>query len=225
MSTHTKTVLLTGGTGFIGTPLSERFLKAGYTVYVLTRTAHVRNKDNQSLIRYFSDFQEISDLQIDVVINLAGESIAQRWSGLAKQKILQSRMHTTQKLIEFMTQSAIKPKILISGSAIGYYGIDDHSMCYEDTLSKEDGLFSTYVCQEWEKAAKLAVHLGVRTVYLRIGPVLDKQGGMLQKLWLSFYFGLGSCLGHGKQWLSWIDREDVTTQVPQNQERFRRHGM
>ncbi|MDE1901792.1 MAG: TIGR01777 family oxidoreductase [Alphaproteobacteria bacterium] len=200
-----KTILLTGGTGFIGRPLSRALADRGAQILVLTRSSRVSSKN----ISYISSLAEISDKKIDIIINFAGEPIAQRWTPAAKQKIRNSRIETTSSLVGFIKSSSVKPSIFISASAIGYYGTDQNTEFNENTPPKNTALFSRELCSAWEAEALKAEKYGVKTVILRIGAVLEKSGGMLAKLLPPFRLGLGGPIGHGRQWLSWIDRDDL----------------
>jgi uncharacterized protein (TIGR01777 family) len=142
----------------------------------------------------------------DAVINLAGAPVAQRWTARHKQRIRDSRVETTQRLVKSMRRAAA-PRVLVSASAIGYYGAHG-----DETLSETDPPGAGWlagVCQEWEAAAWQARSLDVRVILLRIGIVLGKGGGALAKMLPPFRLGLGGPLGDGCQWMSWIHQEDV----------------
>ncbi len=200
-----KRILVTGGTGFIGKALCSALADSKADIIVLTRK--VRAKDRN--ISFITSLSEINNQHVDIIINLAGEPIAQRWTKTAKEKIRASRIDTTSSLIKFIIQSAQKPSILISGSAIGYYGTDQQTIFDETSIPAQGASFSRSLCAAWEAEAKKAEQCGVRTVLLRIGAVLEKDGGMLAKLLPAFRLGLGGAIGRGDQWLSWIDRNDL----------------
>jgi uncharacterized protein (TIGR01777 family) len=146
--------------------------------------------------------------EVDAVINLAGESIAaKRWSAAQKRRIRDSRVETTKHLVDAMAASSRRPTVLINASAIGYYGdrVDERLL---ETSPPGTG-FLADVCQSWEAEAKRAEALGLRVVRLRIGMVLAAGGGALAKMLPPFLLGLGGPLGHGRQWLSWVHRDDV----------------
>lgn len=200
-----KKILITGGTGFIGKPLSEALIAAGYSLYLLTRQKSLPNQTNKT---YINNLKEIADLQPEIIINLAGESIAQRWTAKTKKTLYSSRISTTKDLVAYIKTRNIKPQVFITGSAVGYYGTEaDTTLDETHSNPHPEVAFSSYLCNEWEEAAK--IDLGIRQVFLRIGPVLAKDGGMLAKLLPSFSLGLGGQIGDGNQWLSWIDREDL----------------
>jgi uncharacterized protein (TIGR01777 family) len=152
----------------------------------------------------------LGDVAVDIIINLAGEPIAQRWTSEKKDKIFKSRIETTETIVDYIKVSHKKPLLLISGSAIGYYGTDNYVEFKENTLPvTTSAAFSRRLCAAWENQAIKAESYGVRTVLLRIGAVLEKNGGVLQKLLTPFRIGLGGPIGDGHQWFSWIDREDL----------------
>lgn len=202
---HGKTVLITGGTGFIGQPLCQALTKLGGRVFVLTR----QNRPAKDNIFYIPSLDHEDLPEVDIVINLAGEPIAQRWNAKTKEKIMQSRLKTTGDVIRYIERSVQKPEVLISGSAIGFYGTDKNEIFDENSAPSNGAPFSRTLCHVWETEAAQARSQGVRTVFLRTGAVLEKNGGMLAKLLLPFKLGLGGPIGSGKQWLSWIDRDDL----------------
>ncbi len=210
MDTLLKNILVTGGTGFIGQKVCERLVQEGYTIYILTRNKKLNRDKNSTKKNYIHALSEIQDIHIDIIINFAGENIAQRWTKSRKQRIYDSRIVTTRNLISFLRAKKEKPTLLISASAVGYYGTDlKKAFTEENETSTINSAFASHLCKDWENEASHAIPLGIRTVFLRIGPVLAKDGGMLAKLLPSFYLGLGSKIGDGNQWLSWIDRDDL----------------
>ncbi len=198
--------LITGATGFIGSALCSRLLKDKHDIVVLSR-----HSDKIKLpVTGISDLEQLkSDVIFDVVINLAGEPIAnKRWSDQQKQRIFSSRLDTTQKLITYFKTIEHKPELLISGSAIGYYGVGETSDTVDETGSGDDS-FSSQLCQQWEAAALQAQALGIRTCLLRTGIVLGKGGGALSKMLPPFKMCLGGRIGGGKQWMPWIHLDDL----------------
>lgn len=198
-----KKILVTGGTGFVGKPLCSALSARGAEVFVLTRKT----------VRSFSDITYVSSLtglkDIDIIINLAGETVAQRWTRSAKSKIRNSRLDVTASVIDYIRSASRKPDLLISASAIGYYGTDANADFSEVSPPTNTSPFSRELCTAWESAALEAKEYGVRTVILRIGAVLEKDGGMLARLLLPFRLCLGGKIGDGRQWISWIDRDDL----------------
>lgn len=197
-------ILITGGTGFIGTPLTSRLLQAGHTLTVLSRSP----RPEITNVTWISSLEELrEDLDFDAVINLAGQPImAQRWSASVKQQLVESRVDLTRKLVERLRRSPRKPRVLISGSAIGIYG--DHGDESIVETSPCQGGFGHSLCVDWEAAALQAEALGIRVCRVRTGLVVGPQGGFLKELIQPFSLGLGGRLGSGQQWMSWIHLED-----------------
>ena len=201
--------LITGGTGFIGTALIEALLRDGCTVTVLTRQA----RQGRGPLAFVSSLDSIpAETRFDAVVNLAGASLAGgRWNAEYKQEIVSSRLATTEQLVKCLRRLEEPPAVLLSASAIGYYG---H---HGDELLTEDGAvtpgFSHDLCQRWEAAAMEARDIGTRVCLLRFGVVLDRDGGAMVEMAKSFQFGVGSWLGSGKQWLSWVHRRDVIAAI------------
>ncbi|MCJ8318163.1 MAG: TIGR01777 family oxidoreductase [Colwellia sp.] len=198
--------LITGGTGFIGSALCSRLLIDNHEITLLSRTPE-KVKPPVNAIAAIT--QLTAEATFDIVINLAGEPIAnKRWSDQQKQQILNSRIDTTQHLITFLKKVEIKPKLFISGSALGYYGTGKTNKTMNEQ-SAGDGSFSSQLCQQWEAVASQAEVVGIRTCLLRTGIVLGKGGGALSKMSLPFKMGLGGRIGDGKQWMSWIHLNDL----------------
>jgi hypothetical protein len=204
-------ILITGGTGFIGTSLIKELRDFGHEVTITTRR---KISDVGALhatpLQWTPPDLIPSDIisTIDAVINLAGEPIApKRWSEERKKRILSSRIDTTRALVESIEQSDKKPKVLISASAIGYYGPRDDEFVNEDAAPSSDYLAG--VCLQWESEAQKAEALGLRVVRVRIGGVLGKGGGLLAQMEGPFNAFAGGPLGSGKQWFSWIHLDDL----------------
>ncbi len=199
-------ILITGGTGFIGTPLSHELRNSGHKVVVTTR----RPSDSKEKLIWNPPALIPSKVisGFDAVINLAGEPVAPgRWTKKRKELIMSSRINTTRSLVESIKKAAFKPKVLISASAIGYYGDHGDEYVAEDTPPASD--FLARVCKAWEAEAVKAQELGIRVVLIRIGGVLESDGGALPKMMTPFKLFLGGTIGSGKQWFSWIHRDDV----------------
>lgn len=198
-------VLVTGGTGFIGKELCTALFHSGHAVTVLTRNKSHIPKD---LIGARVIDQLYQAKGIDAVVNLAGANLAEaRWSAARKRTLRDSRLHTTQKLLDWMANPLERPATLISASAIGYYGPQDATPLSETAPPGTD--FAATLCKDWEALAQQANALGVRTCTLRIGVVLGLGGGALAKMLPPFKLGLGGPLGNGQQTLSWIRRADL----------------
>jgi uncharacterized protein (TIGR01777 family) len=200
-------VLVTGGTGLIGCRLVEALAGAGHDVTVLTRDP-VKAAVLRPPLRIVTNLAQIpNDARIDAVINLAGEPTGTLWTRRKKRMILSSRLRVTRAIVGLIARLQQRPGVLISGSAIGWYGL-----WQDETLTEFDGgkrCFSHRLCESWEREAKKAKRLGVRVVRLRIGLVLAIEGGMLSRLLLPFELGLGGPFGSGAQWMSWIERDDL----------------
>lgn len=200
-------ILITGGTGFIGSALCSRLLEEeNNKIVILSR----HPEKIKSPIQAIADLNDLKDNDaFDVVINLAGEPIAnKRWNDKQKHQIFSSRIDITEKLISYFETLENKPKLLISGSAIGYYGIDKTDNAIEEK-DNGDNSFSSELCQKWEDVALKAEKLGIRTCLLRTGIVLGKNGGALNKMLPLFKMYLGGRIGNGKQWMSWIHINDL----------------
>ena len=204
-------ILITGGTGFIGSQLCQRLLMEQHQLLVLTR----RPEQVTSPIEAIQNLEQLDrDLYYDVVINLAGEAIAaKRWSRSQKQEIVESRLNTTLDLIAYFKRAKRKPSLLISGSAIGDYGLGEASSVADTSAPVDEGgvgdeSFSSQLCQQWEAVALEARELGIRTCLLRTGIVLGR-GGALAKMLPPFKLGLGGRVGSGSQWMPWIHIADL----------------
>ena len=196
-------ILITGGTGLIGTALCRALLAEGHQLTILSRA---KRRDRQD-VRFIEAFSQCV-VPVDAVINLAGAGLAdRRWTAAYKREIWASRVDVTDDLVAWMAGQNHSPKRLISGSAIGFYGADA-----EATFSEGAPLgagFSANLCHAWEQAAEKAALAGATVTRLRLGVVLAKEGGALGKMTQSFRLGLQTWLGSGEQWLSWIHIDDV----------------
>jgi uncharacterized protein (TIGR01777 family) len=206
--TRPHTVLLTGATGFIGSRLAQALSAAGHDVIALTRhpAKTVALAPPFRLITSLDQLPAVA--RIDAIVNLAGEPIADGlWTRARRRRILTSRLRITRGLLHLIERLQQRPNVLVSGSAIGWYGA-----WQDETLTEFDGgknCFLHRVCEAWEQAARRAQRLGVRVVRLRIGLVLGRQGGLLRALRIPFGLGLGGRIGAGAQWMSWIERDDL----------------
>lgn len=208
-----KIWLITGGSGFIGQALVSALKEQGDRAIVLSRQQNKTQIKLGRAARVITSLDQIAtDQQIDVVVNLAGEPLfGGLWTKKRKQAFFDSRLGTTQELLAFMEKLTTKPDVMVSGSAIGYYGMDENEEFHECANPGTDEM--AHLCQQWEQAAKPAEDMGVRLVLLRIGLVLDKSGGMLKPLMLANRLGLGTRLGSGRQWMSWITRTDLVRMI------------
>jgi uncharacterized protein len=201
-------IVVSGGSGFLGTPLVARLVTAGHDVAVLTRDpSKVRIGRGIAWHPPAQGPWSAEVAQADVVINLAGENVgAGRWSKSRKERLVSSRLDATNALVAAMRADESRQRQLISASAVGYYGFDRDAIA-DETTPRGAG-FLAELTEKWEAAAREAERVA-RVVILRLGVVLDGSGGALPKMAFPFRFGAGGRVGSGKQWLSWIDREDA----------------
>ncbi len=202
-------ILVTGGTGFIGCALCERLLRERHTVTVLTRDIH---RARQRLPEEISAIESVTGLTgegvPEVIVNLAGLSLGSgRWTKRLKQEFVSSRVGVTRRIIDYIADAHEKPRVLISGSAVGYYGARGDEALDEGSAAGDE--FQAHLCKAWEAEALKAETHGVRVCLLRTGVVLGKGGGALSSLLMPFRLGLGGYVGSGKQWMSWIHIDDV----------------
>jgi len=210
-SIQRKNILITGGTGFIGQALCKTLLDQGHSLTLVARDFKkaVAVLDASKRITLISAISQLKNTDIfDIIINLAGEPIANgRWSQHKKQLIMDSRINTTRQILRYIKEAQQKPALLISGSAIGYYGPRDDEAVTESSNGVDS--FSHTLCAQWETQALEAEQLGVRVCLLRTGIVLGKSGGALAAMLIPFSYGLGGQLGDGRQWMSWIHIDDM----------------
>jgi uncharacterized protein (TIGR01777 family) len=202
-------ILVSGVSGPIGAALLPALRAGGWSVVRLVRGATAgRSPDNAQIA--WDPAGALAPEAVsgfDAVIHLAGESIFGRWTAGKKRKIRDSRVLGTLNLAAALARAEQKPKVFVCGSAIGYYGNRG-----DETLSEESAVgkgFLAEVCREWEEAAAPAVQAGIRTAHLRTGIVLSPKGGALGAMLLPFKMGLGGRTGDGRQWMSWIDVQDM----------------
>jgi uncharacterized protein (TIGR01777 family) len=205
-------ILITGGTGFIGRHLIPK-LKPNHQLSVLTRNPEHAKRILPSGVTLLNSLSHISHFNdIDAVINLAGEPIAnKRWSQAQKEKICHSRWQMTSELVEKIKTSTSRPKVFISGSAVGYYGRQAEQPITESNYKIHDE-FSHYVCKQWEEIALQGKDF-TRVCLLRTGIVLGHNEGALAKMNLPFKLGLGGKIGSGQQYMSWIHIDDMVSSI------------
>ncbi|WP_372367111.1 TIGR01777 family oxidoreductase [Candidatus Uabimicrobium sp. HlEnr_7] len=199
-------ILLTGSNGFVGSFLRQHFNNKGYQVRRLVRSKP-QDEDQFSWSPSEQKLDEKALEGIDVVIHLAGENILGIWTQKKKNAIMESRRQGTKLIAQKMSEMEKPPKLLISASAIGFYG--DNGDRFVDETDKKGNGFLVDVCDEWEKATSVAKEKDIRITNLRIGIVMGTSGGPLQKMLLPFKLGLGGRLGNGKQYVSWISINDI----------------
>ncbi len=200
--------LITGASGFVGTALVDRLLASEQSVNYLGRK---RGQNLDTRAAYFcwsgADEPPLNCMgRLDAVIHLAGEPVAQRWTRDVKQRIYESRIIGTRQLVNAIGKLKYKPSVLVSASAVGYYG-DRGSEALTEESAPGSG-FLADLCVEWEKEATAAREFGLRVVPVRIAIVLG-AGGALKRMAAPFRFGLGGKLGSGKQWMPWIHIQDL----------------
>ena len=212
-----KTILITGGTGLIGRYLIKSLSKDSNTIYVLTRSES-RFENNVNFINWDPDSQrlDLSNIPaVDYIINLAGASIdGSRWTNSYKRKILQSRLNSTSLLFKEIKKLKQKPSLYIGASATGFYKKNTKVAQVEEDYKGSD--FLSDVVAKWEKESNNFMKYGIRTVLLRIGLVLSKDGGVLKKLYPIFKLFLGVPIGSGRQTISWIHIKDLVDFIHQS---------
>jgi uncharacterized protein len=209
-------VAVTGGTGFIGSRLVDRLQSEGHQVLLLVRNVQKAQQrfPKAEVVAYqakASGAWQQSIAGCDGVVNLAGEPIANRWTDNSKQEILESRSIGTAKIVEAIAQANPKPTVLVNASAVGYYGTSETAVFNETSNAGQD--FLAQVCQAWEAEAEKVKAAGTRLAIVRIGIVLGPDGGVLAKMMFPFQLFAGGPLGDGKQWVSWIHREDLVSLI------------
>ena len=201
-------ILITGGSGLIGSSLIPILPPCDVSVY--TRNVAMAEQILGHKINFLSTLSHLSNLDdYDVVINLAGEPIAdKKWTDEQKRKIEHSRWSITEDIVTLINAGENPPNLLISGSAIGFYGRQKDQVIDENFSSPHDE-FSHQLCKRWEVLAKKAQSDKTRVCILRTGVVITKKGGALQKMLMPFKLGLGGPIGEGSQYMSWIHLEDM----------------
>lgn len=206
-------IAIVGGSGFIGRNLAKALHSAGEEVIIFSR----KNSLPQELMG-LANIHLVStskpsakDLEgVDALVNLAGESVVgEKWSDKRKEALRTSRVDFTRSIVEELAKVKVKPKVLLQGSAIGFYGMHETGkpVFSEDAKSGED--FLAKLCVDWEEEANRAKDFGVRTVLIRTGIVLSPESGAMQQMLLPFKMFVGGPLGNGKQYMSWIHLADM----------------
>ena len=201
-------VLITGGSGFIGQALCRRLIEAGHQPLVVSRSPARARGRLPATVLIRPRIADFADEVPDAIVNLAGEPIVDRhWSAARKKQLLDSRINTTREVVDFCQAQARPPRVLVSASAVGYYGDQGSREVTEQTPPIDE--FGHQICQRWEAEAMRAGQAGVRVAIVRIGLVLDHDGGLLAKTTPLFKLGLGGKLGDGRQYMPWIHRADI----------------
>lgn len=207
-----STILLSGASGFIGSHLAKSLIADGHRIVRLARHQSKTEPDGGTIgwnpEAGSIDAEALARVRLDAVINLAGEPIAQRWTGQRRRRIRESRVNGTTVLAKTLAGLPIQPHVFVSGSAIGYYGAHrgDEPL---DEASASGADFLAETAREWEQATAPAAQSGIRVVTVRTGVVLGRDGGALKRLLLPFQLGIGGRIGSGQQWMSWIALDDA----------------
>lgn len=201
-------ILISGGSGFVGSALCRALVDAGHQPLVISRSPERAAKRLPRGVVVRACAAEFADQAPEAIVNLAGEPIAEgRWSATKKKKLLDSRINITRELVAFCAQQAPPPGVMVSASALGYYGDQGSREVTEETTPHDE--FTHQLCKRWEAEARQAEDVGVRVAVVRIGLVLDAGGGILGKTGPIFKLGLGGKLGDGQQYMPWIHRQDL----------------
>ena len=210
-----QTVLITGGTGMVGTSLTELLLSKGYQVIILTRKPQASNVPNLTYAVWDIAKGYIDPLAIgkaDTIVHLAGAGVAdKRWSKKRKQEIVDSRVMSGALMVKYLTEIPHQVKTVVAASAIGWYGPDTAQSLINGFVETDpvDGAYLGATCKSWEESVKPIEALGIRLVTLRIGIVLNKKGGALAEFIKPAQFGMATIFGNGKQMVSWIHHHDL----------------
>lgn len=207
-------ILITGGTGFIGQHLCRRLAAHGHELLVLSRRPRKAARLLPEGTRVLTDLDQIShDEPIEGIINLAGESLfAGRWTERRKKVLMDSRIGVTEALVALVSRLDRKPAVMVTGSAVGFYGDAGNAELSEQSPARKRD-FGYLLCDAWEQAARPVSRQGVRLCVIRTGLVLGRDGGMLGQLMPAYRLGLGAMLGDGSQWLSWIHIDDMVAVI------------
>lgn len=204
-------VAIAGGSGFLGKVLQKQLLNNGFRVTILSRDPDkVEKSEGLAAVKWLVDGARPEEelINVDAFVNLAGETInGIRWTSKKKDRIVRSRRAATKELIRLAEKMAHKPKVLVNASAIGYYGMSATETFTEASRSEATDFLATVV-KGWEEQALAAEGLGIRTVLVRLGLILGKEGA-LPLMALPYKLGVGGTVGSGEQWVSWIHVEDA----------------
>ncbi|CRL50622.1 TIGR01777 family oxidoreductase [Pseudomonas sp. URMO17WK12:I11] len=201
-------ILLTGGTGLIGRQLCSHWLSQGHSLTVWSRKPEKVAKICDSQVKGIARLEDLDQAPLDAIINLAGAPIADRpWTHKRKALLWSSRITLTETLLAWLEKREQKPSLLMSGSAVGWYGDGGERELTEASPPVIDD-FASQLCVAWEETAQRAEALGLRVVLIRTGLVLSAEGGFLSRLLLPFKLGLGGPIGSGRQWMPWIHIND-----------------
>ncbi|WP_438448347.1 TIGR01777 family oxidoreductase [Gorillibacterium sp. sgz5001074] len=199
-------IAITGGTGFIGRHLARELLNRGHRVAVVSRSASKQVEGTELLT--WAQLEENPDAGggWQAIVNLAGETINQRWTDAAKRRILDSRVEAAERVARWVEKMKTKPDVVVNGSGMNIYGTSE-SAVFDERDSGAPSDFLSSVVEKWEQAADQIQ--GVRLVKIRVGLVLSGDGGALPPMALPYKLGIGGRVGSGKQWISWIHIRDM----------------
>lgn len=201
-------ILVTGAGGLVGGELVPTLEAKGHQVYKISRSkAEYENEIGWDAYEGFPESEKSKLEDSDAVIHLAGENIAESWTDEKKRKLRDSRVKGTRTLVDALRKTANPPKIFICASAIGFYGTRGDETLTEESAKGEG--FLPEICDEWEIEARKAANFADKIVMPRIGVVLAKNGGALEKMMTPFKLGVGGTVGSGEQWMSWIAIDDL----------------
>lgn len=207
-----KNYLITGGTGMVGTQLVEAIVQSDSHITILTRQDKTTSHPKITYVNWSKPDWEAQVPDIDIVINLAGASLNKRWTKSYKQKIMVSRLQSTQALFELFEGREQKPSVFFNASAVGYYKPDLYRT-YTELYKTLPFDFLSEVVYQWERLARQFESLGTRVVIGRFGMVLSNEGGVLPMMKLPYEFYVGGKIGSGRQWYSWIHIDDLTRAI------------
>jgi uncharacterized protein (TIGR01777 family) len=201
-------ILLTGGTGLIGRQLCRHWSGQGHRLTVWSRKPEKVAKTCGAQVRGIARLEDLGQEPVDAIVNLAGAPIADRpWTHKRKALLWSSRITLTETLLAWLESREQKPRVLISGSAVGWYGDGGERELTEDSGPVSED-FASQLCIAWEETAQRAEALGIRVILIRTGLVLSAEGGFLSRLLLPFKLGLGGPIGNGRQWMPWVHIDD-----------------
>ncbi|MBP1989293.1 TIGR01777 family oxidoreductase [Paenibacillus eucommiae] len=200
-------IMITGGSGFVGGHLIPFLQSNGHHVILVSRSASTDSGLDVTKVTWNQLREESAALEgIDAIVNLAGESINQRWTPAAKKRILESRLQAAGQISDFINRLKVKPKVVVNASGMSIYG-DSETEAFDERSPHRVVDFLSGIVEKWEQAADQIK--GTRIVKIRIGVVLGNDGGAFPKMALPYKLGIGGRVGSGKQWISWVHIEDM----------------
>lgn len=205
-------LLITGGTGLIGRALCQRLLAEGHGVSVWSRWPNEVARLCGAQVRGVAELEQLDGETFDGVVNLAGAPIADKpWTAKRKAELWASRVSLTEQLVQWVGRQDVKPAVMVSGSAVGWYGDGGSTELTENSPANAE--YSHTLCDAWEAAAKRVSAYGVRLCIMRTGLVVAERGGFLARMKPPFKLALGGPIGGGEQYMSWVHRDDVVSLI------------